>query len=204
MKVLRLQFFAAMALLLVLAACGSQPQLPKLSSDAVILAFGDSLTYGTGAVREQSYPAVLGSLTGLEVFNRGVPGEVTALGLKRLPDVLYEVQPDLMILCHGGNDMIRKTGMEAAADNLRKMIRLAQGQGVSVILLAVPRPGLMVEPPEFYSQLAEEMGVPIEEEVIAEILSDRSLKSDAIHPNAKGYRLMAEAVFELMQEVGAL
>lgn len=199
-----LRLFALASLCLLLLACSSPPQLPRLSSDAVILAFGDSLTHGTGAAKEQSYPAVLERLSGYRVVNRGVPGEVTAQGLKRLPAVLDEVQPELMILCHGGNDMLRKTGMAAAAANLRAMIRMAQARNISVVLLAVPRPGVFLTPPEFYEDVADETGVPIESDVIADVLSERSLKSDTIHPNAEGYRMMAESLFSLLQETGAL
>lgn len=193
-----------LAIGLLLAACSSPPPLPRLSDHAVILAFGDSLTYGTGAARDASYPAELARLSGHAVVNAGVPGEVTAAGLKRLAEVLDEVSPELIILCHGGNDMIRKTGMAAAAGNLRAMIRLAQQRGISVILLAVPKPGIMVSPPEFYAQIAGEMNVPVEEDVIADVLTERDLKSDAIHPNAAGYRIIAGAVYALMQQAGAV
>jgi len=192
------------ALFLLLVACSSQPPLPQLGPDATILAFGDSLTYGTGVEAAQSYPAVLSRLTGLDVINAGVPGEVTPEGLQRLPEVLQEVEPQLLILCHGGNDMLRKRDLKVAADNLRRMVRLAQQQGISVLLIAVPQPGLLLSPPQFYEQVAGEMNVPIETGVLSDILSERSLKSDTIHPNAKGYRLMAEAVFNLMREAGAI
>lgn len=188
----------------LLAGCSSQPELPQLSPDATILAFGDSLTYGSGAKQEESYPAVLSRLTGFEVINGGIPGEVTTAGLARLPGILDEIQPQLMILCHGGNDMLRQQDLNVAADNLRSMIRLARRQGISVILLAVPRPGVFLTPPGFYEQVAEEMGVPIESEVLPDILSTRSLKSDRIHPNRDGYRVMAEAVIQLMKETGAI
>ncbi|MCF7821261.1 MAG: arylesterase [Mariprofundaceae bacterium] len=189
---------------LLFPACSSQPQLPGLAPDATILSFGDSLTYGTGAKKNESYPAVLSRLTGLNVVNAGIPGEVTTAGVARLADVLEEVQPSLLLLCHGGNDMIRKESLPMAADNLRAMITMAKQQGISVMLIAVPRPGLLLSPPEFYEQVAEEMNIPVETDVLADILSDRSLKSDTIHPNREGYRAMAERIFQLLKEVGAL
>jgi len=197
-------YFPVILIAVLLSSCSSQPELPRLSPDATILAFGDSLTYGSGAKREESYPAVLSRLAGLEVINAGIPGEVTSAGLARLPDLLDEFQPQLMILCHGGNDMLRKQDLAVTADNLRSMIRVARQQGVSVILIAVPRPGLFLSPPEFYQQVAEEMGVPIEIDVLSELLSDRSLKSDTIHPNSEGYQMIAEALFQLMKDAGAV
>ena len=187
-----------------LAACSPRPQLPALASDAVILAFGDSLTFGTGADADESYPAVLGKMIGRRVVNYGIPGEVTAEGLSRLPDVLEREKPALMLLCHGGNDQLRRKDLKQSADNILAMIKLAQKSGVSVVLIAVPAPGLSLQPPPLYRKIAKEMSVPVEEEILSDILSDRSLKSDLIHPNAAGYRRMAESIATLLQKSGAL
>jgi lysophospholipase L1-like esterase len=187
-----------------LTACSSDAKSPRLAGDAVILAFGDSLTFGTGASPAESYPAVLESLVGRRVVNSGVPGEVTADGLSRLPEVLEKEKPALMILCHGGNDLLRRLDQRQTAKNLRKMIRLAQKRGVSVVVIAVPSLGLSLSPPAFYRETAAEMKVPIEEKVLATVLSDGSLKADYIHPNAAGYRRLAESVADLLKKSGAL
>jgi len=204
MSFLTQRLLLSQLLCLFLLSCSSQTALPRLTSEAVILAFGDSLTYGSGARAEEAYPAVLERLTGHRVVNAGVPGEVTEDGVKRLPDILDELQPELLILCHGGNDLIRKRGEEQAAANLRSMILEARQRGIAVLLIAVPKPGILLSSPDFYASIAEQMHVPIEAEVLAEVLSSRSLKSDTIHPNSGGYRQLAEAVFRLMQESGAL
>lgn len=178
--------------------------MPKLLSSDVILAFGDSLTYGTGTEATEAYPTVLERLSGFKVVNAGVPGEVTAKGLARLPQVLEDVQPALMILCHGGNDLLRKTGEPAAADNLRAMVRLAQQQGVSVMLVGVPKPSILLNEPAYYQQVADEFHVPILTGVFSKILKRPSMKSDAIHPNNKGYKVLAENIYVLMGESGLM
>ena len=192
------------AFLLLLSACGQQAKLPPLAPDAVVLAFGDSLTYGTGANDEQSYPAQLARITGRRVVREGVPGEVSATGLARLPAVLDEHQPRLLILCHGGNDFLRRLPKAQAAENLRAMIRLAKDRGIEVLLIGTPEIGFTLTPPEFYAEIANQFGIPYEGDVITKILRNGELKSDQIHPNAQGYRLMAERVADLLKKAGAI
>lgn len=207
MKSLRpnLLLITLLALLFAVGCARDVPQLLPLADDATILAFGDSLTYGTSVDADSSYPAVLERLSGHTVINAGVPGERTPEGLKRLPDVLDEYSPGLLILCHGGNDMLRKKSMSVMQANLERMIATARARGIQVVLLGVPRPALFgLESAEYYYTVAEKTGVPLEDEVIPEVLSDNDLKSDQIHPNAEGYRLIAEATYRLLQREGAL
>lgn len=185
-------------------ACSKPPQLPRLSADATVLAFGDSLTYGRGAAPSQSYPAVLERLTGRRVINAGVPGEVTSEGRRRLPALLDEHRPQLLILIHGGNDLLRRMSDRQAEENLRAMVRAARSRAVAVILVGVPRPSLGLSVPAFYERIAEEFGIPYAPGIVAEIERDPALKSDAIHPNAQGYRRLAERLYALMREAGAV
>jgi acyl-CoA thioesterase I len=195
-----------LALAIALAtACGpSVPRLPKLDSTAVVLAFGDSLTFGTGATPQQAYPAVLSRLISRKVVAAGVPGETSEEGLRRLPGVLEEVQPQLVVLCHGGNDFLRKMGEEAAANNVREMIRLAQRQGIAVLLVATPKPGFGTSKVKFYEEIGREFAIPVEADVLADVLGSRSLKSDLVHPNALGYATIAEAVAKTLRKAGAI
>lgn len=183
---------------MLLLGCDRTPPLPKLAGDAVVLAFGDSLTFGTGASAGESYPEVLQTLLGRRIVNGGVPGEVSAEGLARLPALLDANAPDLVILCHGGNDFLRRHPQGEVAANLRAMIELAQSRGAAVVLVGVPQLGLTVQPPDFYAELAKEFALPYEGEILHDLLTDRELKSDTIHPNAAGYRRMAEALQQLI------
>jgi acyl-CoA thioesterase I len=172
----------------------STPVIFPLSPDAVILAFGDSLTSGTGAKESDSYPSILEQLTGFTAVNGGVPGEITAQGLLRLPELLARHQPELVILCHGGNDILRHIDSGITAGNLRQMIEMSRSHGAQVLLVGVPRPGFVLRPADFYKELAAEFGIPYEEKIISKILSTQSEKSDAIHPNGAGYRRLAETL----------
>jgi lysophospholipase L1-like esterase len=195
--------FLLIGALCLLAGCKYRPPpLPHVGPEDVILAFGDSLTYGTGATEEQSYPVVLAGLIGRKVVRDGVPGEVTQGGLERLPASLEEHRPKVLLLCLGGNDMLQRVPPETTEANLRAMVRLARDQGVSVVLIGVPRP--MGGTAEFYRRVAKELSVPLEADAVEDVLYDRALKSDPIHPNAEGYRVVAQAIANLLRAAGAL
>ena len=88
--------------------------------------------------------------------------------------------------------------------NLRAMVSKVRTSGAEVILLAVPRLGLFPEAPGYYERIAEDMQVPIEMDVLADLEGDSSMKSDQVHFNAAGYRKMALAVQQLLIDAGAI
>ena len=192
------------ALLLVLAGCGKSPKIDKLDASAVVLAFGDSLTYGTGAASGESYPAILERRIGRKVVNAGVPGETSAAGLERLPATLDEVKPKLLVLCHGGNDFLQRLDEAQAASNVRAMIALARERGIPVVLIATPKPGLPPSVPAFYGEIAGEARIPYDDSVLRSVLLDNGLKSDMVHPNAAGYAQVSAAVEKMLKKSGAI
>jgi lysophospholipase L1-like esterase len=197
--------FAALLVIVTCVACGPKvPPLPKLNAQDVVLAFGDSLTYGTGAAETESYPAVLQQLIGRPVVRSGVPGEVSAQGLERIDEVLDEFKPRVVIVCLGGNDLLRKIPDAQIAANLRGILRAVKAKGASAVLVGVPRPQLLSSAPEFYAEIAQEFGVPYEGAAVKDVLYSAKLKSDPIHPNAAGYRQMADAIAKLLKQAGAV
>ena len=196
----------AFALLALLSACG-QPgaRLPALPGDAVVLAFGDSLTFGTGASPGEDYPSRLSARISRKVVNAGIPGETSGEGRERLPAVLDEVKPQLVLLCLGGNDMLRHQSRDAMHQNLAAMVAEIRSRGMSVMLLAVPEPsliGLSAEPG--YAALAKAQKLALEEDALSDIIGSRSLRADQFHPNAQGYARLAEAVDKALHRAGAI
>ena len=204
----RLRILPQLLALLLVTACGSDydgPRLPPLDADATILAFGDSLTYGTGAEADEAYPAQLELLSRREVVNAGVPGETTAEGRGRLSGVLDDIEADLVLLCLGGNDMLQRKPRSAIVENLRAMIEMIEERGIPLVLIAVPElKGLSVQPQPVFAELAEEYQLPLADATLADVLGKGRLRSDAIHPNARGYRLIAEDLHDLLRAAGAL
>lgn len=203
----RTALLRGLALLLgcLLVACGgSTPELQPIPRSGILLAFGDSLTFGTGAPPEQSYPAHLQRLSQRKVINAGVPGEVSSQGLARLPEILDRYHPDLLLLCHGGNDILRGAPHERLTRNLVHMVELAQQRGIQVLLIGVPERSLFLRTAPLYEMVAQQTGIPVEDEVLTEVLQEKPLKSDRVHPNGQGYLRIAAAINRLLRERGAL
>lgn len=191
---------AVLCLLVLSQGCGRHPRISKLSDSSVVVAFGDSLTAGTGANITESYPSVLADMIGCRVVNAGVPGEESSAALRRLPTVLEKEKADLIILCEGGNDMLNRQADEVIRRNLDAMVSMAHDAGAGVILIGVPRPGLLLKTPAFYRQIADKNGIPYDSRTIGQILASPALKNDYVHPNAAGYRRLAEAIAALIRE----
>ena len=194
----------AIALNLLLASCGGDALLAPLPRNAVILAFGDSLTAGNGAPEAGSYPAQLSRLLNRSVVNAGISGEESREGRQRLAALLDEHRPQLLILCHGGNDLLRKRPKAQLEENLTAMISMARERGIEVLMLGVPAPGIFLSADDVYERVAQATGVAYLPDVIADTLSSASLKSDAVHPNQAGYGEIADEIFDGLQDMGAI
>jgi acyl-CoA hydrolase len=204
----------AFALVLpLLAACGKKAPSTKgtaVPSGATVLALGDSLTFGTGATPDTAYPTVLARLSGWNVVNAGIPGHTSAQALDRLPGLLAEHQPVLVIVSIGGNDLLRRQNETALRDNLRRTLAAVRAAGAQALLVAVPRPTLAarvtgsLDDHPLYAEIASEVGVPLHAEGWSAVLADERLKSDAIHANAAGYEAFVQGLLATLQASGLL
>ncbi|HEY8353396.1 MAG TPA: arylesterase [Methylophilaceae bacterium] len=207
----RIKRLLTMALLpLMLAACGDRPQFPPLPEGASVLILGDSLSYGTGAARGEDYPSLLAKNTGWNIINAGVPGDTSADGLERLPALLEQHEVDLLIVELGGNDFIRRVPQQQTKDNLRAILTEARANGIQSLLLAIPEFSPFgaavgsLSDHALYRELAKETGTPLIENIFSDVLAKNALKSDPIHPNAEGYRLIEDALRKALQKQGFL
>ena len=169
----------------------------KLNSTDKILAFGDSITYGYGESENESYPYLLSKATNTQVINAGVNGDTSQEGLQRLPALLEDSSIKLILLCFGGNDILQKKPLSELKSNLNKMVQMAKAKNIDVILISVPKiTPLGLSSLALYSTVADEEEIELMDDVLVHVLSRSSLKNDYIHPNAKGYKYMADEIYE--------
>lgn len=185
---------AAAAVLLLLWAFWPSPfsKVKNLDSRGTnVIAFGDSLTAGYGAGPGEDYPSRLSETIGVKIVNAGVNGDTTASALARVDDVLSD-KPRIVLVGLGGNDFLQGLPIATTEENLRKIARRIQAAGAMVVLLGFHFPTLGANYGTMYEQLAKSEGCLLVPDLLAGILSDPNMKSDEVHPNARGYALMAE------------
>ncbi len=197
----------AVFVLLLAAACGGSKESP-LPGGTKVLALGDSLTAPHGVRPGEDWPTLLGQRTGWVVINGGVSGDTSGGALERLPALLEEHQPKLVLVTLGGNDMLRKLPPGQTVANLGRIVDMARATGAKVVLLATPKPSLAgavfnsLSPPDFYADLAKDKKLPLIEEAIPKVLSDTALKGDQIHPNAAGHARLGELIHAELKKIG--
>ncbi len=197
-------------LLVTLAGCGRDKKTAQpVPPGSTVLALGDSLTFGTGASAETSYPTVLAGLTGWNVVNAGVSGDTSAQALARLPALLAEHHPKLVIVSIGGNDFLRKLPESDTRTHVHAICKQSLAAGAQVLLVAVPRAtvaaalGQMTDH-ALYAEVAKDLKIPLQREAWGEVLAQPDLRADAVHANARGYAQFARSVQSTAAAVGLL
>lgn len=198
----------ALSVLLLAVACGGTKKETALPAGTRVLALGDSLTAPHGVKPGEDWPTLLEQKTGWVVINAGISGNTSAQALDRLPALLDEHQPQLVLVTLGGNDMLRKQPQAQTVANLGSMLDMVKANGARAVLLATPKPSLAgavfnnLSAADFYAEVAKDRNVPLIADALPEVLSDTALKSDQLHPNAAGHALLSEKILADLKNIG--
>ena len=161
-------------------------------SNPTLVMLGDSMTSGVGASAGQELPAQLGRLLGREVVNRGAPGETTADALKRL-EAIVALRPGTVVIFLGGNDRLQKRPIAETESDLGRIVERLQAAGAMVALV-----GFQGTPWDGYGSMfkrvARKHGCVLVPDALEGILFSPQMKFDPIHPNDKGYALIAQRI----------
>ncbi|WP_020588476.1 arylesterase [Desulfobacter curvatus] len=156
-----------------------------------IVCFGDSLTRGYGAGNGKDYPSRLEEMTGVEVINSGVSGDTTAGGLARLEDDVLFYEPDVVLITLGGNDLKNRVNVDTARANLIRIIQHIQAAGAMVVLGGIDIPLYGNGYAQMYESIARQTGSVLIPNILEGLFGHSDLMSDSIHPNDRGYKIMA-------------
>lgn len=197
--------------ILPLYSIGAQTAAAPATKSKVILFLGDSLTEGYGIDESKAYPVLVGkelNEAGLkvEVLNGSVSGSTTASGLSRLRWFLKK-NPDIMLLALGANDGLRGLKVSDSKKNLAQIIKLAQDQGIQVVLAGMLMPpnygeSYRSEFENMYKSLVTEYKLEFIPFLLEGVAGVKELNtSDGVHPNEKGHQVMSRLVTKKFKEI---
>ena len=196
-------------LVIIMSLC---PAVARSAEEATntLLVYGDSLSAAYGIQEAQGWVALLESRLNEEdwpykLINGSVSGETTTGGLERLPAMLSNYQPDLVILELGGNDGLRGLPLETLKANLKKMISLIRAARGEVLLTGIqipPNYGPRYTEPFFslYTEISEEDSLALVPFLIDGIPQQPELmQNDGIHPKAEAQIMILDNVWPYLE-----
>lgn len=181
--------------LIFLTGCAKRKIANIDSKGTTIVCFGDSITYGYGAGPGEDYPTALAKLVKAPVINSGIDGDTTTEASMRFKNDALDRDPLLILIEFGGNDFLRKTPMDVTISNVRQMIEQAQEKGAMVALVDISAGLFLRDYRVAFKKLAHEKNAIFIPQILNKIVTNPSLKSDFLHPNAKGYQLVAQRIY---------
>lgn len=165
-----------------------------------IIAMGDSITEGYGVPAEQTFAGVLSREFGIPIVNAGISGDTTAGGLERLGRQVLSLNPRVVLIELGGNDLLHKIPRTRTRENLEEMIRRIQSAGAAAVLVAVDGPPGFEGLDRLYRQVARRMGAVHVPNTIRGFSQNPEFMADEFHPNARGHQIMAERIAKVLRQ----
>lgn len=194
-KKLLLLFGIFCIVIICLAAC-TQKEIKNIDSAGKnIICFGDSITFGYGAEEGQDFPRLLSRMTEIPVINSGLDGDDTISALKRLENDVLDREPLLVVIEFGGNDFLRKVTLEDTLKNIEEMIKAIHTAGAMVAVADISMGIIMNNYSSGFRKLSKKHQVIYIPNLLKGIITDASLRSDFIHPNASGYKVIAHRIY---------
>jgi len=188
------------SVLYLLFTSGARTDVAKPTAGTTIVAFGDSLVAGVGATAGDDFVSLLSTRIGEPIINLGVSGDTTAAALSRL-DQVQAADPRIVIVLLGGNDYLRRIPKADTFANLETIIQSVQNTGAVVLLLGVRGGVVRDEYEDEFERLVKEYNVAYVEDVLSGLIGRSELMSDPIHPNDAGYRIIADRVYLVLEQI---
>lgn len=180
------------------------------TQNGTVLVLGDSLSAEYGIERGKGWVEVIKSSylneRGYNVVNASISGDTTSGGLSRLPGLLTQHQPAVVIIELGSNDALRGLSLEMSRNNLLKMSELSQQAQAKVIIV-----GMQIPPnfgpvytqqfKEMFAQVAEQKNTLLVPFLMAHFALDKDMfQDDGIHPNESAQKTMADTVWPVLEQ----
>ena len=182
---------------------------PAQTTPPTLLVLGDSLSAEYGLSKGSGWVALLEQRLAqekrtLKVVNASISGDTTSGGLARLPVLLKQHAPAIVVIELGANDALRGLPLDMTRENLKAMVQAAKSAGAKVLLL-----GMQVPPnygPDYAQQFAASFATVAKEQKVALVpfflkdVADAAnaadlFQSDRIHPTAAAHPILLNNVW---------
>ncbi len=195
------KFVIGLLSLSVIACLGcTKKEIKNVNSQGKnIICFGDSITFGYGVKPGEDYPTALAKLVSIPVLNMGIDGDTTNEAVRRVNSDVLDRDPYIVIIEFCGNDFLRKVPIEVTVNNIREMVNQIQGKGAMVTIVDVSAGMFLKEYHSVFAQLAKETNCIFVPGVLGGIITNPSMKSDFMHPNGNGYKIIAQKVYQAIK-----
>lgn len=179
----------------------SAPHAARPTAGERVIAFGDSLVEGVGASPGRDVVSLLSARVGVPIVNAGRRGDTTGTALTRLDSAVLSQQPRVVIVVLGGNDFLRRIPHDETFANLDAIVDRIRGRGAAVILVGLSFGVFTDTYGDRYEDLARRTSSGLVPDILAGILGHSDLMADQIHPNDRGYRVMADRIEPALRDL---
>lgn len=170
--------------------------LPRHKTNAnkqnLIVFFGNSITAGQAAGAGEDFPTLVGKNLNVPVINAGISGNTTADALKRIDRDVLDKNPSIVVVELGGNDLLQGVNVNVTKRNFDLILTKIKSTNAKIVILGIKFylfKGLYETDLQNFAKKYNAVLVP---DIMEGIIDDQNLKHDDIHPNAKGYRKIAD------------
>jgi lysophospholipase L1-like esterase len=188
--------------LFVSGGMGALAQTSQPVSNPLIMAFGDSLVAGVGATTGNDFVSIVSRRLGRTIVNMGRSGDTTATALARVDTDIISAHPHVVIILLGGNDVLRGISQQQTMSNMRAIIQRIQSSGARVVLVGLySNQTLGIDYETGFRNLATETGAAYVPNALSGVIDNAQNMSDTLHPNDRGYQIIADRVDPVVQTV---
>lgn len=177
------------------------PQAAKPIAGEHIIAFGDSLVAGQGASAGRDLVSVLSQRLGVPIINAGRNGDTSRSALARLDHAVVSRNPRVVIVLLGGNDLLRRIPREETFENLAAIVERIRRRGAAVLLVGLSIGPFMDPYARGYEDLARRTSAALVPDILDGIIGRADRMSDGVHPNDRGYQMMADRLEPVLRQI---